>query len=89
MARMAREHNNANIMALGAAITPVEEIPDILKAWFDATFEPGTRHERRVQKVNSCAMRVTEPEAVRERDPEVYNACGEAIRQRQNIELIA
>ena len=90
MARMAREHNNANIMALGAAITPVEEIPDILKAWFDATFEPGTRHERRVQKVNSCAMRVTEPEAVRERDPEVYNALqGEAIRQRQNIELIA
>ena len=27
MARMAREHNNANILALGAAVTPAEEIP--------------------------------------------------------------
>ena len=90
MARMAREHNNANIMALGAAVTPMEDIPGILEAWFAADFEPGTRHERRVQKINSCAMRVTEPEAVHERDPEVYTALqGEAVRQRQNIELIA
>ena len=90
MARMAREHNNANIMALGAAVTSMEDIPGILEAWFAADFEPGTRHERRVQKINSCAMRVTEPEAVHERDPEVYTALqGEAVRQRQNIELIA
>lgn len=90
MARMAREHNNANVMALGAAITPMEEIPAILDSWFAAEFEPGSRHDRRVQKVNACAMRVTEPEAIHERDAEVYAAVqGEAKRQRQNIELIA
>ena len=90
MARMAREHNNANILALGAAVTPLVEIPGILDAWFAAEFEPGSRHDRRVQKVNSCAMRVTEPEAIHEFDTEIYAAIqGETKRQRQNIELIA
>lgn len=90
MARMAREHNNANVLALGAAVTPPEEIPAILDAWFAAEFEPGTRHDRRVQKINACAMRVTEPEAIHERDTEIYAAIqGEAKRQRQNVELIA
>ena len=90
MARMAREHNNANILVLGAAITPAEEIPAILDAWFAAEFEPDSRHDRRVQKINACAMRVTEPEAIHERDTDVYAAIqNEAKRQRQNIELIA
>ena len=53
MARMASEHNNANELALGAAVTPMEEIPAILDAWFAAEFEPGTRHDRRVQKINA------------------------------------
>ena len=90
MARIAREHNNANVMALGAGVTPLEEVPAILDAWFAAEFEPGTRHDRRVQKVNACAMRVTEPEAIHESDTDIYAAIqGETKRQRQNIELIA
>ena len=90
MARMAREHNNANVLALGAAVTPAEEIPGILDAWFAAEFEPGSRHDRRVQKINACALRVTEPEAIHERDTDVYAAIqAETKRQRQNVELIA
>jgi glycine hydroxymethyltransferase len=90
MARMAREHNNANILALGAAVTPLEEVPAILEAWLAADFEPGSRHDRRVHKVDACALRVTEPEAVHEQDTEIYAAIqGEIKRQRQNIELIA
>jgi glycine hydroxymethyltransferase len=90
MAKMSREHNNANVLALGAATTPAEELPGILEAWFAAEFEPGSRHDRRVQKVNACAMRVTEPEAVHEQDTELYAALqGEMKRQRQNVELIA
>jgi glycine hydroxymethyltransferase len=90
MARMAREHNNANVLALGAVVTPLTDIPAILDAWFAAEFEPGSRHDRRVQKINSCALRVTEPEAIHERDTEIYAAIqGETKRQRQNIELIA
>lgn len=90
MARMAREHNNANVLALGAEVTSAAEIPGILEAWFAAEFEPGTRHDRRVEKVNACAMRVTEPEAIHETNSEIYAAIqGEVKRQRQNIELIA
>ena len=90
MARMAREHNNANVLVLGSAVTPVAEIPAILDAWFGAEFEPGSRHDRRVQKINACALGGAEPEAVRETDPEIYAAIrNEVRRQRQNIELIA
>lgn len=90
MARMAREHNNANVLVLGAVVTPLEEIPAIVEAWFAGEFEPGSRHDRRVQKINACAMRVTEPEAIHERDTDIYATIqGETKRQRQNIELIA
>ena len=89
MARMAREHNNANVLALGEAVVDAKDVPGILDAWFSAKFEGG-RHERRVRKIDACAMRVTEPEAVREEDPEIYAALkGEAKRQANNIELIA
>lgn len=49
-ARLARQHNNANVLAIGARTTPEGEIPNILKAWFSSEFEGG-RHERRVQKI--------------------------------------
>lgn len=52
MAGMARKHNNANVLALGAANTTSEEAVAILWAWFDAEFEGG-RHERRVEKIES------------------------------------
>ena len=50
IARLAREHNNANVLSLAARYIPDEEQKKILKAWFDAKFEGG-RHERRVEKI--------------------------------------
>src|SRR6266480_4979585 len=49
-ARLAREHNNANVLALGARTTPNDQIPGIVRAWFNAKFDAG-RHERRVEKI--------------------------------------
>ena len=49
-ARLAREHNDANVLALGARTTPAEELPKIVRAWFNAKFDAG-RHERRVEKI--------------------------------------
>src|SRR2546421_7813766 len=49
-ARLAREHNDANVLALGARTTPIEKLPGIVRAWFDAKFDAG-RHERRVEKI--------------------------------------
>jgi len=50
IARLAREHNDANVLALGSRTTPVEELPKIVQAWFSAKFDRG-RHERRVNKI--------------------------------------
>src|SRR5438552_17041503 len=49
-ARLARQHNDANVLSLGARVTPPEELPRIVRAWFNAKFEGG-RHERRVEKI--------------------------------------
>ncbi len=51
-ARLAREHNNANILALGARTTPAGEIPGIVRAWFETSFAGG-RHADRVEKISS------------------------------------
>jgi ribose 5-phosphate isomerase B len=50
-ARLARQHNNANVLAIGARTTPTGTIPAIVKAWFDAEFEGG-RHQMRVDKIS-------------------------------------
>jgi ribose 5-phosphate isomerase B len=49
-AKLARQHNNANVLTIGARVIPEEEIPKIVKAWFSADFEGG-RHAGRVQKI--------------------------------------
>jgi RpiB/LacA/LacB family sugar-phosphate isomerase len=49
-ARLARQHNDANVMAIGARTTPPERIPEIVRAWFDSDFEGG-RHAERVRKI--------------------------------------
>lgn len=51
-ARLARQHNDANVLSIGARVIPNAEIPKIVKAWFDAKFEGG-RHERRVEKISA------------------------------------
>ena len=51
IARLAREHNNANVLSLAARFTSVEEMGKILRAWFGAHFDGG-RHERRVEKIS-------------------------------------
>jgi ribose 5-phosphate isomerase B len=50
MARMSREHNDANVLALGARLTEGPRACEILEAWLDAPFAGG-RHVRRVEKL--------------------------------------
>ena len=49
-ARLAREHNDANVLAVGARTRSLDDIPTILRAWFAAKFDGG-RHARRVEKI--------------------------------------
>lgn len=50
-ARLARQHNDANVLSIGARVIPDDEIQKIVRAWFDAEFEGG-RHERRVEEIS-------------------------------------
>ena len=62
-ARLAREHNDANVLALGARTTPAEDLPGIVRAWFNAKFEGG-RHARRVQKIRQIEQKALAQRAV-------------------------
>lgn len=50
-AEMAKKHNNANVLCLGARQNSQLEIEQILDAWFSNKFEEG-RHTDRVAKFN-------------------------------------
>jgi ribose 5-phosphate isomerase B len=50
MARMAKEHNNANVLVLGGRILDEQKACDLVGAWLDATFEGG-RHQSRLDKI--------------------------------------
>jgi len=50
-ARLARQHNDANVLALGARLIGVETAKDCVRAFFTTAFEGG-RHARRVAKLS-------------------------------------
>lgn len=49
-ARLAREHNDANVLAVGARTKSLDDIPKIVRAWFATEFGGG-RHTQRVEKI--------------------------------------
>ncbi len=49
-ARLAREHNDANVLAFGARLTGALEIEDMIKVFFSTDFAGG-RHKKRVDKL--------------------------------------
>lgn len=54
-AKLARNHNNANILCLGSRLTEQTTNLEILKVFFTEKFEGG-RHQNRVAKLNSSAL---------------------------------
>ena len=51
IARLARQHNNANVLALAGRFVPADEQAKIVKAFFTTDFEGG-RHAPRVDKIS-------------------------------------
>lgn len=51
MARLSREHNDANILCLGKRILPLEQAIELIDLWLATPFSGGERHCRRVQKM--------------------------------------
>lgn len=53
VARLSREHNDANIIALPARFVAYEYAIEMIEIFLNTSFEGG-RHERRVQKISCC-----------------------------------
>jgi ribose 5-phosphate isomerase B len=51
MARLARAHNNANVLVLSEMFTPEDSLDEILNKFLYTGFEGG-RHQRRIGKIN-------------------------------------
>lgn len=49
-ARLATEHNDANMISIGQRVTALETALSIVNTWLSATFEGG-RHERRITQM--------------------------------------
>jgi ribose 5-phosphate isomerase B len=49
-ARLSREHNDANVLTLGARLIDAQTAREIVDAWLNTTFAAG-RHQRRVDKI--------------------------------------
>jgi ribose 5-phosphate isomerase B len=52
-ARLAREHNNANVISLGQRMMSEEMARNIVDTWLNAEFEGG-RHARRISQIESA-----------------------------------
>lgn len=51
-ARLTKEHNNANIIAIGGRMVSEAEGIDIVRAWLQAEFHGG-RHQQRIEKMSA------------------------------------
>jgi ribose 5-phosphate isomerase B len=58
MARMSREHNDANVLALGGRVVGAGVAVDIVDTWLGASFLGG-RHQRRVDKFAGIEQKYT------------------------------
>jgi len=49
--KLSREHNDANILSLGARFMSEKEIYDVIEIWLNVSFDGG-RHKRRIEKLD-------------------------------------
>ena len=61
-AQMSREHNNANVLTLGARILKEDDAFKIIDKWLATQFAGG-RHERRVEKITEIEKEETQTPA--------------------------
>lgn len=53
---MSREHNDANIVCIGADVTDFNAACAIVKAFIETPFDGGDRHQRRIDMIDDLAQ---------------------------------
>ena len=89
VAKLSREHNDANVFVLSARALDGESAVRALTLWLDTPFSGAERHVRRLAKCDR-AGRLAEASLLAKADPEVHAAIVAQIRQEdETINLIA
>ncbi|MDR0436251.1 MAG: ribose-5-phosphate isomerase [Propionibacteriaceae bacterium] len=57
LAKLAREHNDANVISIGGRFTTNEEAWEIVQMFLITPFSEGERHIRRIQKISDYEAR--------------------------------
>jgi ribose 5-phosphate isomerase B len=52
LARLARQHNDSNVLSLGQRVTPEDTVLEIVGVWLETAFEGG-RHVRRIELLDA------------------------------------
>jgi ribose 5-phosphate isomerase B len=55
-ARNSREHNDSNVLTLGARLLTATQAEDVLRTWLDTAFAGG-RHQARIDKITGIEQR--------------------------------
>lgn len=50
--KLSKQHNNANVLSLGARFISVEDAKKAVKLWLETKFSEEERHKRRILKIN-------------------------------------
>lgn len=53
--KLSREHNDCNVLSLGARLMPDEEAIYAVKMWLDTQFSHDERHVRRIKKIDDLS----------------------------------
>ena len=54
-ARLAKEHNDANVISIGQRMMSLATALDLIKTWLEAEFQGG-RHERRIRQIEPTTV---------------------------------
>ena len=55
---LSREHNDANVLSIGARFVDVEEMKQVVDIWLSSSFTHKERHERRLGKLRMLENRL-------------------------------
>jgi len=51
--KLSRQHNDANVLSIGARFLPLENVEEIVRLWLDTDYSMAARHTRRLQKIRA------------------------------------